>query len=340
MIVVNLTNTAVDAARKLISQVRGSQRGVGWALIKDEGDSFDRSKDEVIEISVPLSFGGCHSDYERQETRLKQEVARQVLASNKREIDSVELKRLSKRVDMEFNDTSSQIDVTVRLQEVEKKHQIKDRLASFGSNLDGFLASASKVPDITSNDLEYIKLEKAMHRLTGKLPLYESESQEDFFGAPCSILSVSATTLPIFIRVAHEGKTKLDTYVVRPSEDEYVGLSNQDMEPMDGQFLVPNELTIRNAYWSDKVESLYKDAHSDPRPGALVLDAVNPRVTAHTNTKDRAKMVKSKYPRYHVVVLRCVSLTAWMVVALTVGPLLLPLTLLQWHGRNVAQLGR
>ena len=154
--------------------------------------------------------------------------------------------------------------------------------------------------EIRAEDPEFIVLERAMHRLTGKLKPENGGS----FGAPVSILSVSATTLPIFIRLLQEEKMGADTFIVQPSEDEYVGLSNSNMHP---SFLVPNELVLRNKYWSESVEQLYADAHplrvQDQRAGMLLIDAVNPRVRAHTNTKDRAKIVKRMFPRFHIIVL-------------------------------------
>jgi hypothetical protein len=95
-----------------------------------------------------------------------------------------------------------------------------------------------------------------------------------------------------------------DVFIVQPSEDEYLGLSNSNME---ADFLVPNELRLNNDYWSDSVENLYRDAHpiddKDQKEGVLLLDAVNPRVTTWGNTRDRAEKVKRKFPRFHCIVL-------------------------------------
>lgn len=112
--------------------------------------------------------------------------------------------------------------------------------------------------------------------------------------------------MPIFVRLLHEDKTSADVFVVKPSDGEYVGLSNENMET---SFLVTNELTLRNepSYWSPRVTNFYIDAHparaQDQKEGVLLLDAVNPRVTAPKNTRERAKQDKQDFLRFHIIVL-------------------------------------
>ena len=112
---------------------------------------------------------------------------------------------------------------------------------------------------------------------------------------PSSILSVSATLMPIFLRINREGKENVDAYVVKPDE-EYVGLGDELLEPLHLQsedcpegeetFLLSNELRKTNGYgvggievseWNEKVRQLYEDAHAQEKQGVLLLDAVNPR---------------------------------------------------------------
>jgi len=178
---------------------------------------------------------------------------------------------------------------------------IKTRLSALDESMmaSGFSRQGDAM--VSCVDQDCIMLEEAMHRLTGK----QETERGRFFGAPLSILSVSATTLPIFIRLLHEGKMSSDVCIVQPSEAEYLGLSNRNMEP---SFLVPNELRLGNDYWSDSVEILYRDAHpidaEKQKEGVLLLDAVNPRVTTWGNTTDRAeKLVWRKFPRFHCIVL-------------------------------------
>ena len=142
-------------------------------------------------------------------------------------------------------------------------------------------ARRADLPNITAKDAEYIQLEEAMHQLTGKIPL---DADDNKIGAPLSILSVSATPLPILIRLGCEEKTSADTFIVRPDEKEYLELNNNNMDP---SFLHHNELTLKNGYgmggiaWNPKVKRLYQDAHpqnrQEQKQGVLLLDAVNPR---------------------------------------------------------------
>jgi hypothetical protein len=177
---------------------------------------------------------------------------------------------------------------------------IKTRLSALDESMmaSGFSRQGDAM--VSCVDQDCIMLEEAMHRLTGK----QETEHGRLFGAPVSILSVSATTLPIFIRLLQEGKMSSDVCIVQPSEDEYLGLSNRNMEP---SFLVPNELRLNNDYWSDSVENLYRDAHpiddKDQKEGVLLLDAVNPRVTTWGNTLERAEKVKRKFLRFHRIVL-------------------------------------
>jgi len=77
--------------------------------------------------------------------------------------------------------------------------------------------------------------------------------------SPFSILGVSATTLPIFLRIAREGKTQVDIFVVKPGY-EYLEFNTDNMEPLlqrshaglqggpKEQYLTTNELRPRNGY--------------------------------------------------------------------------------------------
>ena len=192
------------------------------------------------------------------------------------------------------------VNVAVKAFDLPGAAAIKTRLSALDESImaSGFSRQGDAM--VSCVDQDCIMLEEAMHRLTGK----QETEHGRLFGAPVSILSVSATTLPIFIRLLHEGKMSSDVYIVQPSEDEYLGLSNSNMEP---SFLVPNELRLGNDYWSDSVENLYRDAHpiddKDQKEGVLLLDAVNPRVTTWGNTRDRAEEVKRKFPRFHRIVL-------------------------------------
>jgi hypothetical protein len=96
-------------------------------------------------------------------------------------------------------------------------------------------------------------------------------------------LSISATVLPVFCRVADEGKEAVGTFVVQGG-GEYVGFTPEDIEPFNGLYLAKNEIRggrNGNDFWSEQVESLYSDAHpEDPtlqKQGVLLLDAANPR---------------------------------------------------------------
>ena len=324
--------------------------------VQDEGDTFDRSREEKITVDLTLSFAGPKSHFDQQKVGLKKFLATTAAQSSStrlRSFSPLQLEKLVETYDKQLDsdgvldydqlvhelnqmvgavqveaaaiktwmnlkgrsmngvtfecvkvlqDGSRQMDVTV-IATSRNAHKIQNNLATaLVGTVYGFLLITP--PHVSAAAREYIKLELAMHRLTGKISL---ENSPGCFGAPCSILSVSATTLPIFIRMLQEGKMWSDVFVVKPSPDEYVGLSNDNMEPSGGHFLVPNELTLRNEYWSSKVQKLYLDAHPQlsehQKEGILLLDAVNPRVTAHTNTKQRAKRVKRDFPRFHIVVL-------------------------------------
>jgi hypothetical protein len=147
---------------------------------------------------------------------------------------------------------------------------------------------------------EYLKLEKALHQLTGKesLPGLGSGTSVKF-GSPLLIFNVSATLLPIFMRVKAEGKDHLENFMVETGE-EYSGLPA--MEPT---YLAHNELNHKNAYWSDTVEGFYRKAHpeneSEQCEGVLLLDAVNPRVKAECNISDRAAYVRREFPRFTTI---------------------------------------
>jgi hypothetical protein len=361
-IIVNLTNGSIDKCRMRISQARGVETpsGVGFALIKDEGDTFDRCCEGEIKVNMTLSFSGSEHDFEHQKARLKELIATTV--QRQRCFSRNQLEKLVEKyrnlarylyeelnpdaIKKQFDDLAQELNaleegkcdvnpdvirawikkmfvslrsvktdysqgseggegkiiISVRAPNIPAAHDIERRLSALDNTLQDF-PLAKLVPNtlkIRSVDPEYIKLERSMHQLTGKLPL---ENVGIFFGAPCSILTVTATTLPIFLRLLDEDKMYADVFIVDPKED-YVGVSTLNMEPT---FLVPNELRLSNEYWSDKVQRLYEDAHpplvEDQKTGVLLLDAVNPRVTAHTNIWQRATKVKRKFPRFHIIVL-------------------------------------
>jgi hypothetical protein len=175
------------------------------------------------------------------------------------------------------------VKVDVKALNMREVDHIKTRLEELDVNMQlGFSRQGGL--GVSKVDQDCIMLEEAMHQLTGKLPLFG----RGWFGAPVSILSVSATTLPIFIRLLHEDKVSADVYIVQPSGVQYVELSNRNMEP---RFLVPNELVHRNGYWSSSVEDLYKDAHpvddNHQKEGVLLLDAVNPREIGRASCRER-----------------------------------------------------
>ena len=154
-----------------------------------------------------------------------------------------------------------------------------------------------------------IQLERALHRLTGK----EETELSTLFGGPISILSVSATLVPVFIRIYEEGKAEVDVFMVVPDASEYCGLGPEDMQPT---FLCDRELTNRKndyeggrvgwSYWSASVEDLYQDAHPEDaqqqKEGVLLLDAANTRVKAADNIRDRAERVQDHFKRFTVIV--------------------------------------
>jgi hypothetical protein len=127
----------------------------------------------------------------------------------------------------------------------------------------------------------HLLLEMALDQLTGKRG-YEGGGRLD---GPLMILNVSATLLPVFLRMRMEGKFHVETTIGKADLEGYSGLDS--MEPVGGVFLLERELR-RNSepipYWCDKVGMIYADAHPlDPAEqgrGVLLLDAVNSRVTA------------------------------------------------------------
>ena len=153
-----------------------------------------------------------------------------------------------------------------------------------------------------------IQLERALHRITGK----EKTELGTFFGGPCSILSVTATLVPIFIRIYKEGKANVDVFMIVPDGAEYCGLGPDDMQP---SFLTDYELTHKKndavagrmgwSYWSKSVDELYRDAHPEDaqqqKEGVLLLDAANIRVRAADNIIDRAQLVQEHFPRFTVI---------------------------------------
>ena len=321
----------------------GRRTGVGVALIKDEGDTFDRCCCEGVNVDMTLSFAGSEHDFKQQRAGLKElivtTVQRQPRCLSKKQLEKLvekyrglardlneelnpdaiktkfedlaqELNTLEggrcdvipdvirtwikrrfmslRSVKMDYSQGSEggggKINISVRAPNIPAAHEIEKRLSVLENTVKGF-PMAKLVPTtlkMRSGNPKYIKLELALHRLTGKLPL---ENGEAIFGAPCSILTVTVTTLPIFLRLRDEDKMYADVFIVDPKE-EYVGVSTSNMEP---SFLVPNELRLSNAYWSDKVQHLYDDAHprlvGDQKEGVLLLDAVNPRVTAHKRAR-------------------------------------------------------
>ena len=149
-----------------------------------------------------------------------------------------------------------------------------------------------------------LQLEMAMDRLTGKI----RDECGGRMSSPLVILNVSATVLPIYLRLQAEGRTDVTPHFGKPEEGRYVGI--EDLRPLHGQFLADRELRCRSRpvpYWSDRVQALYADAHPrDPalqRRGVLLLDAANPRVKVEGNTRARAEWVQSCFPRFTVIVI-------------------------------------
>jgi hypothetical protein len=157
----------------------------------------------------------------------------------------------------------------------------------------------SDTMDRTPDDGQRLVLEIELERLMGKSKLDSCDGGLKF-GSPLLILNVSATLVPVFLRIHREGKTKIGVYAVRPEVEVYSGLDN--MEP---SFLGDKELQLRNEYWSRRIEHLYRDAHpelkEDQRDGILLLDAVNPRVNVDRSIMNRADKVSSLYSRFTVV---------------------------------------
>ena len=132
--------------------------------------------------------------------------------------------------------------VVIKTHHIDKADKIKRALDR--PQIGGFVVESK--PDIIKSQQDYIKLEMALHQLTGKIPVDYRDDTPKFFGAPVSILTITATALPIFLRLFDEDKTSTDCFVVRGSE-EYVGFSLNDMEPAGGEFLVHNELRAKNS---------------------------------------------------------------------------------------------
>ena len=148
-----------------------------------------------------------------------------------------------------------------------------------------------------------LQLEAAIDRLTGK----RRHDDGGRMSGPLLILNVSATLLPVYLRLLAEGRTDVTTHFGAPDAERYVAV--EQMRPVGGEFLADKELRCGSGpapYWSDKVARLYGDAHpEDParqRRGVLLLDGVNPRVRVAGNTRARADLVQARYPRFHVVV--------------------------------------
>jgi hypothetical protein len=152
-----------------------------------------------------------------------------------------------------------------------------------------------------------LQLEIAMDLLTGKKGYDQSDGCKCFMTPPMLILNVSATLVPVFLRMKMEGKYQVESTFGEPDPNEYSGLEN--MEPIGGAFLLDRELRRSNEpipYWCDKVQILYDDAHpfdaAQQKKGVLVLDAVNSRVTALDNIVDRARYLQKRYFRSTVMV--------------------------------------
>jgi hypothetical protein len=183
--------------------------------------------------------------------------------------------------------------------------KICSRIAEFrGRNLNFDFVLIKDESDSMSRTFEgQLQLEMALDRLTGKRG-YEGGGR---LGGPLLILNVSATLLPVFLRMRTEGKFHVETTIGKHDLEHYSGLDS--MEPVGGVFLLDRELRRNNEpmpYWCDKVDILYTDAHpADPTKqgrGVLLLDAVNSRVTAEGNTRERANWIQRRYPRFTAVV--------------------------------------
>ena len=82
VIVVNLTASSVKKVRKLIQQARGVG-SVGWTLIKDEGDTFDRSREACITVNMTLTWSFAGSMSHSSEQQLKSDIAGSVWGKEK-----------------------------------------------------------------------------------------------------------------------------------------------------------------------------------------------------------------------------------------------------------------
>jgi hypothetical protein len=157
----------------------------------------------------------------------------------------------------------------------------------------------SDVMDRTPDDGQRLVLETELERLMGKVKLDSCDGGLKF-GSPLLILNVSATLVPVFLRIHRDGKIKIGVYAVKPEVEVYSGLDN-----MIPKFLGDKELQLRNEFWSRNVEVLYRDAHpereDDQREGILVLDAVNPRVNVDRSIMQRADKVSRLFGRFTVI---------------------------------------
>jgi hypothetical protein len=153
--------------------------------------------------------------------------------------------------------------------------------------------------DRTPEDGQRLVLETELERLMGKVKLSPFDGGQRF-GSPILILNISATLVPVFLRIHRDGKLNVGVYAVKPAVQVYSGLDN--MTPC---FLADKELQLRNSFWSPKVIGLYNDAHpkklEDQREGILILDAVNPRVHVDRSIMQRAEHVCKQFPRFTVV---------------------------------------
>jgi hypothetical protein len=76
-----------------------------------------------------------------------------------------------------------------------------------------------------------LQLEAAMDRLTGKI----KDEGGGRMSGPLLILNISATLLPVFLRLQAEGRTDVTTHFGAPDSERYVAM--EDMRPIRGTFL-------------------------------------------------------------------------------------------------------
>lgn len=267
--------------------------------MQDEGDTFDRSpeKEPTVVFSLRLSKDSTLANFEDQEDELKDKIKKQSECLRPVEVTLEPIEdgvssTIEVTVEIRQNKNIGKLKQDARIA-CPSKTQFKIT----GQGLDPLNTCVQAKLQVHVLDQEWIKLERAMHEPTGKVqfgrqtilddmykrkqvsgqrlyfPGREGEwkvSEQNCFSpvaakdacfspSPFSVLSVSATTLPIFLRIAREGKTQVDIFVVKPGS-EYLEFNTHKMEPLlqrshagiqgglKEQYLTTNELRPRNGY--------------------------------------------------------------------------------------------